>query len=72
MGIEFELVNQTKKELISFCHLNGSKKRELAGGSAQSALVTWYLLQNQGDEIQFVSDSDSDWPFSEGRKCDLI
>ena len=26
MGIEFELVNQTKKELISFCHLNGSKK----------------------------------------------
>lgn len=68
MGVEYTLVNETKKEIISFVHLNGSKKRELTGNPAQAAIVTWYLLNNQGDEIQFVSDSYEDWPFQSGSK----
>lgn len=69
MGTEYILVNETKKEFISFAHLNGSKKRELVGGAAQSAMVTWYLLANQGDNIQFVSDTYDDWPFASENKA---
>ena len=68
MGVEYILVNETKREMISFAHLNGSKKRELVGNEAQSAIVTWYLLNNQGDQIQFVSDTHADWPFETGCK----
>ena len=63
MGAEYILINETKKEMVSFAHLNGNKKRELAGNEAQSAMVTLYLLNNQGDQIQFVSDTHNDWPF---------
>ena len=63
MGVEYILINETKKEQITFIHLNGSKKSELAGNAAQSAITTWYLLSNQGDQIQFVSDTYDDWPF---------
>ena len=66
MGVEYILVNRTKAEKITFTHLNGSKKLELAGNAAQSSVVTWYLLNNQGNEIQFVSDTYNDWPFSSG------
>ncbi len=68
MGVEYILVNETKKEMISFGHLNGSKKREIAGNHAQSSIVTWYLLNNQGDHIQFVSDTYDEWPFKSGNK----
>jgi hypothetical protein len=71
MGVRYTLVNRTKKEELSFSHLLGSKMRELAGGAATSALVTWYLLKNQGDDIQFVSDTYEDWPFSKGKLEDL-
>ena len=72
MGVEYILVNQTKKERISFSRLNGSKMRELAGNSAQSAIVTWYLLDNQGDEIHFVSDTYDDWPFKTGSRIEAF
>lgn len=68
MGVEYILVNKTKKEFISFAHLNGSKMREITGNPAQSAIVSWYLLSNQGDEIQFVSDTYNDWPFKSGNR----
>ncbi|WNO11656.1 hypothetical protein [Teredinibacter sp. KSP-S5-2] len=71
MGVEYVLVNQSKKEVISFSHLNGSKKRELAGNPPQSAIVTWYLLENQGDLIQFVSDTFGEWPFLKGSSKDV-
>ena len=71
MGTEYILVNQTKKELISFAHLNGSKKYELVINTGQSEIVTWYLLENQGDQIQFVSDTYGEWPFSIGNRNDL-
>lgn len=71
MGVEYILVNETKKEMISFSHLNGSKMKELAGNAAQSAIVTWYLLNNQGDQIQFVSDTHNDWPFDTGSRDEV-
>ncbi|WP_144394377.1 hypothetical protein [Pleionea sediminis] len=70
MGVEYILVNETKKEMVCFSHLNGSKMRELAGNAAQSAVVTWYLLNNRGDQIQFVSDTQDDWPFKTGCRDD--
>jgi hypothetical protein len=72
--MQFLLVNCSKREVISFEHLTGAKKRELTGSPAQSAIVTWYMLTNIGDNIQFVSDSDSDddWPFNVYSKSDLI
>jgi len=56
MGVEYTLVNNTKKERVSFFRMEGAKMRELAGNPAQAAVTTWYLLNNQGDDIQFVSD----------------
>lgn len=70
MGIEYRLINQTKKELISFAHLNGAKTKELAGNVAQSSIVTWYMLNNMGDDIQFVSDSGNEWLFNSGVKAE--
>lgn len=72
MGVEYILVNQTMKEMVSFSHLNGSKMRELTGNAAQSAIVTWYLLNNQGDEIQFVSNTYNDWPFKTGNRNEAL
>ena len=71
MGVQYELVNFSKSEKITFAHLNGNKKHELAGNPAQSSIVTWYLLNNQGCDIQFVSDSYDDWPFPSGNRSDL-
>lgn len=71
MGVQYILVNQTKNECIHFLHMNGAKAKELAGNPAQAAVVTWYMLTNQGDSIQFVSDTNSAWPFSSGSRADL-
>ncbi len=71
MSVEYILVNQTKKEIISFIHMNGSKKRELAGNAPQAAVVTWYLIENQGDLIQFISDTYGEWPFKSGSRDEL-
>lgn len=51
--------------------MNGNKPRELAGNPAQAAVTTWYMLENQGDSIQFVSDTTDDWPFKTSSKSDL-
>ncbi len=66
MSIAYELINRTKKEKISFCHLAVSTKKEIAGNPVSGSIVSWYLLNNQGDDIQFVSDTYGDWPFSMG------
>ncbi len=72
MAEEFILINQSKKEQVSFIHLNGSKMSELSRNPAQSAIVTWYLLNNQGDQIQFISDSSDYWPFNTGNYNDAF
>jgi hypothetical protein len=71
MGVEYTLVNESKREFIGFSHMDGNKARELAGNPAQSAVVTWYMLENQGDSIQFVSDAYDDWPFKSSCRSDL-
>lgn len=43
-----------------------STAREIAGTSASAVMTTWYLLQNRGDTIGFVSDYDQVWPLAEG------
>lgn len=58
MGQTFELINLTQREKISFYSLGGYKAREIAGNEICAMLVTWYLLRNQGDQIQFVGDQD--------------
>ncbi len=56
MGTTFEIVNYTKKELISFSHLPVSKKKEICGNPVSSAIVSWYLINNRGDNIHFLSE----------------
>lgn len=71
MSAGYSLVNQTKKELISFLHINATTLKELVRSPVSSSIVTWYLLHNQGDDIHFVSDTYDDWPFSSGSRSDL-
>jgi hypothetical protein len=70
MGVQYQLVNMTKRECISFTHMDGTKMKELAGNPAQASIVTWYLLNNQGDNIQFISDTYNEWPFNIGKRGD--
>jgi hypothetical protein len=71
MGVYYYLVNQSKKEIISFCHIPAWKKRELAGNPISAAIVTWYMLENIGDTISFIGDTDDRWPFKNGSVIDL-
>jgi hypothetical protein len=71
MSIGYFLVNYTKREWISFLHVNASTAKELAGNSVPAAITTWYMLQNCGDAISFVSDTYDDWPFSDGQASDI-
>jgi len=71
MAVGFELVNISKNETIGFLHLPVNTKMEIIQNPVSSILVTYYLAENQGDEIQFVSDTYDDWPFSSGKKSDM-
>jgi len=66
MGIGYNLINHTKREIITFIHLPASTARELAGNPVTAAVTTWYLLQSLGDRIAFISDTDPVWPFPDG------
>ena len=66
MGVGYYLVNFTKKEWLLYSHVPASKARELAGNPVAAAITTWYLLNNLGDWISFISDTYSDWPFPKG------
>jgi hypothetical protein len=63
MGVGYTLVNQTKKEKLSFLHIPAKAARELAGNPTSAEMIVWYLLENRGDNIAFVSDTYDDWPF---------
>ncbi|NMP16344.1 hypothetical protein [Thalassotalea sp. Y01] len=71
MAVGFELVNISKNETIGFLHLPVITKMEIVRNPVSSLLVTYYLSENQGDLIQFVSDTYDDWPFSFGKKSDM-
>ena len=70
MTIGYILINQPKKEKISFYHLPVNTKNEIVGNPVSASIVSWYMLNNQGDQIQFVSDTYNDWPFSSGVRSD--
>jgi len=67
VGIGYCLINKTKQEMISYCHLPASTAKELTGNSVTSAITTWYLIKNSGDEIGFVPDQyrEDDWPYKD-------
>jgi hypothetical protein len=46
--------------------------QELSGNPVSAAMVTWYMIKNQGDMIQFVSDTYGEWPFSEGEPTEML
>ncbi|GAA3983328.1 hypothetical protein [Hymenobacter antarcticus] len=59
MGLEFDLINLDKEELISFSGIGiGTKLRELSGMIVAGNIVNWYLLHNIGDRISFINDTD--------------
>lgn len=58
MGVGYTLVNIDKQELIWFRNINASKKREIVGIVAASSIVALYVLENSGDRIAFVNDSE--------------
>jgi hypothetical protein len=71
MGVGYKLVNQTKKEQISFIHIPANTARELAGNPVSAAIIAWYMLENRGDNIAFVSDTYDDCPFPTSEKKKL-
>jgi hypothetical protein len=54
MPVCYTLWNATKRERISFVHVNASSAREIAGQPAAAAIVAWYLVQNPGDAISVL------------------
>jgi hypothetical protein len=52
------LWNSTKRERIAFEHVAATTPSEVAGNPAAAAIVTWYLLQNPGDQIALLTEGD--------------
>lgn len=50
------LINKTKKEYLIFANLPFSKPNEILANEVACLLVTWYLLNNKGDEVLFIYD----------------
>ena len=70
MSVGYILINQTKRQKVCFLHLPVNSKREIAGNPVGAAIVAWYLLENAGDRIAFVSDSAGEWPFDDGSRVE--
>jgi hypothetical protein len=71
MSVGNYLVNASRREAIYFNNVDASTRAEIAGSPAAAAIVAWYMLTHQGDQISFVSDANSDWPFARGSRDDL-
>jgi hypothetical protein len=56
MSTSYYLVNDTKKEIISFLHLPVSTLREITGNPVSSAICTWYIAMNTNDKISLLSE----------------
>jgi hypothetical protein len=63
MSIGYCLINKTKREKITYAHLSANTANELTGNPVTSAITTWYLIKNSGDEIGFVPDQYYEWEF---------
>ena len=71
MSVGYSLVNYSKKEKIIFLHLPVNTMNEIMENDASNLIVRFYKQQNAGDEIDFVSDTYNDWPFSGGDKSEI-
>ena len=71
MPVGYSLVNYSKKEKIIFLHLPVNTMNEIMENDASNLIVRFYKQQNAGDEIDFVSDTYNDWPFSGGDKSEI-
>lgn len=65
MSVRYCLINISKKEKISYYRLPAETDKELTGNPVTSAITTWYLIKNSGDNIGFVPDQfyEEDWPY---------
>jgi len=54
MGNSFILVNSEKKEYITF--LGYDKEVEIIGNDVTAKMATFYLFNNNGDDVYFVGD----------------
>lgn len=51
-----------------FLHLPVNTMNEITGNKVSAYIVEWYKSRNPCDEIEFVSDTYDDWPFSQGSR----
>jgi hypothetical protein len=67
MSVGYYLINKTKKEQITFSHLPAETAREVTGNPVTSAITTWYMLKNLGDDISFIPDQcyENEYPLKE-------
>jgi hypothetical protein len=72
MGEICWICNATKKEQLCFTHISSSTPREFSGNQGSAAMVTWYLSQNRGDLITFISDYDDAKSLPFGLKLEEI
>lgn len=50
------LFNRTKKQYLLFARLPFSKPNEIYASDVACLMITWYVLENSGDDILFVPD----------------
>jgi len=61
MSIGYTLINLDKREKITFIHTPADTMNEIAGFAASSSITTWYLLNNRGDRVAFLSDREDEY-----------
>ncbi len=70
MGVCFHIVNRSKREVVLFMHIGAAKRLELAGNPVAAAIGNWYFLTRAGDDIAYVPDDGTHWPFADGFDSD--
>jgi hypothetical protein len=72
MSVGYSLVNHSKKEKIIFLHLPVSTIDEILSNDVSKLIIHWYKEQNPEDEIELVSDTYDDWPFTGADKSEMV
>tara|TARA_B100000925_G_C22010202_1_gene475888 strand:+ start:5448 stop:5789 length:342 start_codon:yes stop_codon:yes gene_type:complete len=64
MSVSISIVNCSKEEKIDFSHLPFSSKGEILSNFVATKLITFYFLENIGDEIYLIEDdvTEDNWP----------
>ncbi len=57
--------------MITFLNLPVNTMNEIMGNEVSSLIVRWYKDQNTNDEIDLISDTYDDWPFSGGDRSEM-